>query len=99
VVAERDGIVTSIDAFEVGVAAWRLGAGRARKEDAVSAAAGVLTLVREGDTVEKGQPLFELHADDKEHLALGRDGLRTAFVVSDEAASPTPLLIERVAKS
>ena len=99
VVAERDGIVTSIDAFEVGVAAWRLGAGRARKEDAVSAAAGVLTLVREGDTVEKGQPLFELHADDKEHLALGRDALRTAFVVSDEAASPTPLLIERVAKS
>ncbi len=98
-VATRDGIVTSIDAFEVGVAAWRLGAGRTRKEDAVSAAAGVLTLVREGDIVEQGQPLFELHADDEAHLALGREALRDAFVISDQAASPTPLLIERVAKS
>ena len=98
-VATRDGIVTSIDAFEVGVAAWRLGAGRARKEDAVSTAAGVLTLVREGDIVEQGQPLFELHADDEAHLALGREALRDAFVISDQAASPTPLLIERVAKS
>jgi len=98
-VAARDGIVTSIDAFEVGVAAWRLGAGRARKEDAVSAAAGVLTLVREGDTVEKGQPLFELHADDEHHLTLGREALRDAFVISDQEAAPTPLLIERVAKS
>ena len=98
VLAPRAGIVTSLDALCVGVAAWRLGAGRAKKEDPVSAAAGVLCLVREGDEVEAEQPLFELHADDFEHLVRGRDTIRDAFVLGDEPVSASPLLIERVEK-
>ncbi len=99
IVADREGVVTSLDAFAIGVAAWKLGAGRARKEDPVSPAAGVLTLVREGDHVTKGQPLFELHADDTEHLARGRDAISGAAVVGDTTASPLPLLLERVAQN
>ncbi|HEV7958284.1 MAG TPA: thymidine phosphorylase, partial [Acidimicrobiales bacterium] len=76
VTATRAGFVRRVDALTVGVAAWRLGAGRARKEDPVSATAGILCLVREGDHVEKGQPLFELHADDDGHLDLGREAMR-----------------------
>jgi thymidine phosphorylase len=98
VLAPRAGIVASLDALCVGVAAWRLGAGRAKKEDPVSAAAGVLCLVREGDEVEAKQPLFELHADDVEHLVRGRDTIKDAFVLGDEPVTPSPLLIERIEK-
>jgi thymidine phosphorylase len=83
VVAPRAGYVRRVDALAVGVAAWRLGAGRARKEDTVSAAAGVLCLVREHDYVEVGQPLFELHADDQDHLVLGREALADAVTIED----------------
>jgi len=94
--APRAGIVNKLDALGVGVVAWRLGAGRARKEDSVSAAAGVRVLVREGDRVEKGQPLLELHADDDTHMQSGRDALEGSFIISDEAPESTPLLITQV---
>jgi thymidine phosphorylase len=84
VVAPRAGYVHRVDALAVGVAAWRLGAGRARKEDRVSAAAGVLCLVREGDPVEAGQPLFELHADDRDHLEQGFAAIADAVSIQDE---------------
>ena len=96
VVAPRAGIVQSVDALCVGMAAWRLGAGRAKKEDPVSAAAGLLCLVREGEEVEAKQPLFELHADDLEHLVRGRDTIKDAYVIGDEPFTPSPLLIERI---
>ncbi len=96
VVAPRTGVVASIDSLAVGISAWRLGAGRARKEDPVSAAAGVLTLVRVGDAVEAGQPIFELHADDDAHLEQGRQPLALAVVIGDEPVTPPQLLIDVV---
>jgi thymidine phosphorylase len=94
VAAPRDGYVTRVDALAVGVAAWRLGAGRARKEDNVSAAAGVLCLVREHERVETGQPLFELHADDTAHLALGLEAIAGAVTIegSDSYTLVPPIL-------
>ncbi len=97
-VAPRDGIVQSVDALTVGIAAWRLGAGRARKEDPVSATAGVVCLVREGDEVTAGQPLFELHADDDDHLARGRDTIAGAVDLGEGRVGTRPLLLERVGK-
>ena len=91
VVASRAGYVSSVDALAVGITAWRLGAGRARKEDSVSASAGVMCLIREGEMVEKDQPLFELHADDQEHLSVGRDSIAGAVEISDEQRSVAPL--------
>ena len=98
VVATRSGIVQSVDALTVGIAAWRLGAGRARKEDPVSAAAGVVCLVRRGDEVTVGQPLFELHADDDVHLERGRATIADALVIGDGNVTASPLLLERVEK-
>jgi thymidine phosphorylase len=98
IVAPRKGIVQSVDALCVGVAAWRLGAGRARKEDPVSAAAGVLCLVQEGDEVEANQPIFELHADDMEHIVRGRNTIGDALVIGDQPVSVGPLLLERIGK-
>ncbi len=63
--AEHAGVVTNVAAMPIGVAAWRLGAGRARKEEAVSAGAGVEILVGVGDVVQPGDPLLRLHADDE----------------------------------
>ena len=99
VVAARAGVVQSVDALSVGIAAWRLGAGRARKEDPVSAAAGVICLVRRGDEVSAGQPLFELHADDDAHLERGRATIADAVVLGDESVNARPLLLERVEKT
>jgi thymidine phosphorylase len=64
VTAPSSGVLARLDALAVGVAAWRLGAGRARKEDPVSPGAGVVLLAKPGDEVRAGEPLLELHADD-----------------------------------
>ena len=96
--APHEGVVESIDALLVGVVAWRLGAGRARKEDPVSAAAGVVCLVREGDVIERGQPLFELHADDDAHLQVGEASLTDALVIGEEKVNNRPLLMERITR-
>ncbi len=96
VLADVDGVVQSLDALAVGTSAWRLGAGRARKEDPVSAGAGVEVLVRVGDEVRVGQPLFELHADDEEHLRRGREALDGALVLGEAAPAPRALLLERL---
>ncbi len=91
VVSARAGYVRAVDARIVGVAAWRLGAGRARKEDSVSATAGVTCLVIEGGKIEAGQPLFELHADDEEHLARGREAIASAVDIGDGPRDAAPL--------
>jgi thymidine phosphorylase len=83
VLSTEDGVVHSIDALRVGVAAWRLGAGRSRKEDVVSAGAGVMCLKKEGATVRVGEPLFELHADDEAHLDAGRHAIEGAVTIGD----------------
>jgi thymidine phosphorylase len=94
VTAPRAGYVTRVDALEVGVATWRLGAGRARKEDDVSPGAGTICLVREGDYVEEGQALFELFADDESHLLRGRGVLEKAFVLGDQPPLPQALILD-----
>jgi thymidine phosphorylase len=96
VTAPHDGIVQSVDALGVGVAAWRLGAGRARKEDPVSAGAGVMCLVREGDFVVAHQPLFELYADDVDHLERGMATIENAVTLGDQSTAAEAILIERI---
>jgi thymidine phosphorylase len=88
--APADGWLTRLDALAVGTASWRLGAGRARKEDTVSAAAGVICLAKPGDQVSKGQPLLELRADDPDRFASALAALATAATVSEQPPPPLP---------
>ena len=88
--AAADGWLRRLDALAVGTAAWRLGAGRARKEDPVSAAAGVICLAKPGDRVTKGQPLLELRADDPGKMAAALAALDGAATVSDQPLPPLP---------
>ena len=96
VLAERSGVLSRCDALAVGMAAWRLGAGRARKEDAVQAAAGVLLLAGPGDEVEAGQPLLELHTDTPEAVPGARAALAGGLVVSDEPTARGALLLDTI---
>jgi thymidine phosphorylase len=92
--ATAGGYVTRLDALGVGVCAWRLGAGRSRKEDPVSATAGVVCLAKEGDAVEAGQPVLELHIDDPARLPAALAALEGAIHIGPEPPPPRPLVIE-----
>ncbi len=95
VTAPASGVLTRLDALAVGVAAWRLGAGRARKEDPVSAGAGVVMLAKPGDQVRAGDPLLELHADDPARFSRALDALAGGFDIG-EAAPSTHLILDRI---
>ena len=82
VVADDDGVLDRLDALAVGIAAWRLGAGRARREHGVQAAAGILCVAKPGDAVRAGQPLFELHTDTPERFPAALADLADAFSIS-----------------
>ena len=92
--APADGVLQSLDAYAVGVAAWRLGAGRSRKEDPVQHAAGVLCLVKPGDTVERGQPLLELRTDTPDAVPAALAALDGGWRIGDDAPPAPPLIID-----
>ena len=98
VLADADGVLTRLDALAVGVAAWRLGAGRARKEDPVQAAAGVVLHAKPGDEVRKGQPLMTLHTDDAGRIERATAALDGAWTVgsADEVETADSIVIDRV---
>ncbi|WP_028708290.1 thymidine phosphorylase [Propionicicella superfundia] len=93
--ATSKGTITRIDAWEVGLAAWRLGAGRARKEDPVQAAAGVELHVSVGDTVRAGQPLLTLHTDTPDRMARGEEAARRAITIGG-TGTRRPLILDRI---
>ena len=98
VVAPTSGTLTRLDAMAVGMAAWRLGAGRARKEDPVQAGAGVVWHARPGDAVREGQPLLTLHTDDEARFERALASLEGGYDIGSEAAyEATPLVLGRVA--
>jgi thymidine phosphorylase len=86
--APGSGWLTRLDALAVGTAAWRLGAGRARKEDEVSATAGIICLAKPGDRVQAGQPVLELRADSPERFGPALAALDGAIAVSEQGPPP-----------
>jgi thymidine phosphorylase len=94
--AETAGVVSRLDAYAVGVAAWRLGAGRARKEDPVSASAGVVLHRKQGEVVRAGDPLLELHTEDAARFPAALSALEGAVDIAGAAPDVPPLILERV---
>src|SRR3954453_17385119 len=93
--APATGTLPRLDAYALGVAAWRLGAGRARKEDPVSAAAGVVWTAGVGERVTAGQPLLELRTDDPDRIPRALEALQGAIGV-DTDDEPLPLILDRI---
>ncbi len=101
VLAPSDGVLTQLDAYAVGVAAWRLGAGRARKEDAVQAGAGVELHAKPGAVVRGGEPLLTLHTDTPDRFERALAALEGGYFVAPEGSRPDllPLVVDRVTGS
>ena len=99
VLAERSGVLVEQQALPFGVGAWRLGAGRARKQDPVQHAAGIDLHAKPGDTVVKGQPLFTLSADEPERFARALAAVEGAWRIGDpgeRVQDGGPLIAERI---
>ncbi|WP_030969115.1 MULTISPECIES: thymidine phosphorylase [unclassified Streptomyces] len=99
VAAHTSGVLTRLDAYDIGVAAWRLGAGRARKEDPVQAGAGIEMHAKPGDTVTKGQRLLTLHTDTPEKFEYALKALPGSFDIAPAGTdfAATPVVRERIA--
>jgi thymidine phosphorylase len=98
VLAPATGVLATLDALAVGLAAWRLGAGRARKEDPASAGAGVEMHAKPGDLVTAGEPLLTLHTDEPDRFEAALAGLDAGIVVAPEGSEVRrlPLVIDRI---
>jgi thymidine phosphorylase len=97
VVAPSDGVLTQLDALQVGTASWRLGAGRARKEDPIQFGAGITLHAQLGSAVKAGQPLMTLHTDEAERFERAMEALEGSFKI-EAAATPAPrkILLDRI---
>jgi thymidine phosphorylase len=96
VVAESDGVISELDALAVGLASWRLGAGRARKEDPVQFGAGVTLHAQLGDTVKKGAPLYTLHTDEPGRFARAAETIAKAYKIEAQAQVTRKLILDRI---
>ncbi|KRC52193.1 pyrimidine-nucleoside phosphorylase [Leifsonia sp. Root227] len=99
VVADRDGVLVEQQALPFGIAAWRLGAGRARKQDPVQHAAGVDLHAKPGDTVRAGDPLFTLSADEPARFERALEALEGAYRIGDQGdpvLTGGPLIADRI---
>jgi thymidine phosphorylase len=96
VVAESDGVISELDALAVGLASWRLGAGRARKEDPVQFGAGVTLHAQLGDTVKKGAPLYTLHTDEPSRFARAAETIAKAYKIEAQAQVTRKLILDRI---
>ena len=106
ILAPGSGVLTQLDAFQVGMAAWRLGAGRARKEDKVQAGAGIEMHAKPGAVLRAGDPLMTLHTDTPERFDRAIAALEGAYFIAPEGSRPDqgappagggiPLVIDRI---
>ena len=96
ILANESGYITDLNAYSIGLSAWRLGAGRAKKEDAVSKTAGIICLAKEGAFVEKDQPVLELHIDDETRITSAKEALLDAFEIGPEPKEKRKIVLERI---
>ncbi|MFM2238331.1 MAG: hypothetical protein RL389_678 [Actinomycetota bacterium] len=95
VTADSTGVLSKLDALAVGVASWRLGAGRARKEDPVQFGAGIVLNKVQGESVTAGEPLMTLYTDDEERFTRAMESLDGGIEIGSSAAE-RKLLLGRV---
>ena len=97
--APADGVLVQLDALAVGVAAWRLGAGRARRQDTVQAGAGIELHAKPGAVVRGGEPLMTLHTDTPERFERALEALQGATFIAPDGSRPDllALVVQRVA--
>jgi len=96
ILATESGFVSRLDALEVGIASWRLGAGRERKEDAVQFGAGIELNVQIGSRIEAGQPLMTLFTDTEEKFERAIELASGAVEISNSSVAQRKLILGRI---
>ena len=99
VLAEATGVIESMDALQVGVASWRLGAGRERKEDAVQFGAGIELHAQVGEAVQAGAPLMTLHTDEPARFERALESLAGAVSIGTSSPSARKIVLDRITRS
>jgi len=94
--ADRDGVISSMNALQVGISAWRLGAGRERQGESVQAGAGIEIHAKPGDQIKKGETLFSLHTDEAARFERAEAALEGAVVIGSHVAEHLPLFIAKI---
>jgi thymidine phosphorylase len=94
--ATSDGVITKLDALAVGLASWRLGAGRARKEDPIQFGAGVTLHAQLGDTVKAGDSLYTLHTDEPARFERAIETIQNAYSIEAQAVVIRQLVLDRI---
>ena len=94
--ASSDGVIAKLDALAVGLASWRLGAGRARKEDPIQFGAGVTLHAQLGDTVKAGDPLYTLHTDEPARFERANETIENAYSIEAQAVVNRKLILDRI---
>ena len=94
--ASEDGVISQLDALAVGLASWRLGAGRARKEDPVQFGAGVTLHAQLGQTVKKGDPLYTLHTDEPARFERANETIANAYSIEAHAVVSRKLILDQI---
>jgi thymidine phosphorylase len=98
ILADKDGTLSSMDAMSVGIAAWRLGAGRSKQGEKVSLGAGIEIHAKPGAKVNKGDVIYTLHADESARFERAQSALSNSFAISQDGsvANRLPLIIEKI---
>ena len=94
--ASSDGVIAKLDALAVGLASWRLGAGRARKEDPIQFGAGVTLHAQLGDSVKAGDPLYTLHTDEPARFERANETIENAYSIEAQAVVNRKLILDRI---
>jgi thymidine phosphorylase len=98
ILADKDGTLSSMDAMSVGIAAWRLGAGRSKQGEQVSFGAGIEIHAKPGAQVKKGDLIYTLHADESARFERAQSSLQNSIVISQDGsvAPRLPLILEKI---
>ena len=98
ILADKDGTLSSMDAMSVGIAAWRLGAGRSKQGEKVSLGAGIEIHAKPGAQVKKGDLIYTLHADESARFERAQSALQNSIVISQDGsvAPRLPLILEKI---
>jgi thymidine phosphorylase len=94
--ATDSGVISSMHALSVGIAAWRLGAGRERQGEQVQAGAGIEIHAKPGQSIKAGDPLFTLHTDEPNRFERAEAALKDAVKIGDSLAERLPLVVTRI---
>ena len=96
--AEKNGYISQINAYEVGMAVVDIGGGRKKKEDIIDHSAGFMFHKKVGEKVTRGEAILTIYGTDKKSIAGAKKRLKKAIAIGKEKVSLPPLILHLIDK-